>query len=314
MIVVADVDAAAAQAAAVKGDCAWTDDWKIVVTHPDVDIVVVATPNAFLAEVSVAALGAGKHVLLEKPMGRSLQEARAIAAAASKSGKRVKVGFNHRYHPAIRRAHELFVNGGIGRLINLRIRYGHGGRPGYEKEWRGQPKLAGGGELTDQGVHALDLLMWYAGVPRSVVGMTQSAVWPIAPLEDNGWALLRFEHDVVASFHTSWTQWKNLFCFEIFGENGALVVEGLGGSYGVETLTSYERAGSGGPPAASIEKFEGPDQSWKSEWGAFLDGILAGLPYDGDAEAGLDAMVVLDALYRSSESGNVVQIRATEPG
>jgi len=285
-------------------------DWHDIVAAPDVDVVIVATPNGFLAEVALAALAAGKHVLLEKPMGRNVAEARAIADAAHAARRLVKVGFNHRYHPAIARAHERFALGDIGPLINLRVRYGHGGRPGYEKEWRGNFELAGGGELTDQGVHALDLVHWFAGLPTHLFAMTQTAVWPIAPLEDNGFALLRFDGARIASVHTTWTQWKNLFSLEIFGERGALIVEGLGGSYGVETLTVHERAMQGGAPRTHVEAFEGPDASWTLEWADFTAALLEGKPYHGGPRDGLAVMAMLRDLYASAQSLQAVQFNA----
>ena len=105
----------------------------------DVDVVVVSTPNAYLCEVAVAALENGKHVLIEKPMGRDLAEAEMLADVARSSRGLLKIGFNHRYHPALRAAHERFIAGEIGVPIAIRARYGHGGRPGYENEWRGDP-------------------------------------------------------------------------------------------------------------------------------------------------------------------------------
>ena len=285
-------------------------DWRAVVAEPGVDVVIVATPNGFLAEIAIAALAAGKHVLLEKPMGRNFAEARAIADAAVAAGRLVKVGFNHRYHPGIAAAHERFAAGAIGPLINLRVRYGHGGRPGYEKEWRGNFALAGGGELTDQGVHALDLVHWFAGLPTHLFALTQTAVWPIAPLEDNGFALLRFEDARIASVHTTWTQWKNLFSLEVFGERGALVVEGLGGSYGVETLTQHDRAMQGGAPTTQVERFEGPDASWTFEWADFTRALREGTPYHGGPRDGLAVMAMLRDLYASAQSLEAVQFNA----
>jgi len=302
LVAVADANAEAAATVARELGARSAERWQEVVASDDVDVVVVATPNGFLAEIAVAALQAGKHVLLEKPMGRNLAEARAIAAAARASGKLVKVGFNHRYHPGLASAHAYFAQGAIGKLINVRLRYGHGGRPGYEKEWRGNPELAGGGELTDQGVHALDLVHWFAGMPSRVAALTQTAVWPIAPLEDNGFALLAFDDGVVASLHTSWTQWKNLFSLEVFGERGALIVEGLGGSYGPETLHVQLRRLQGGAPSVKSETFEGADVSWRDEWAEFLAAICEGKPYQGGPADGLAVMTMLDALYRSAGS------------
>jgi predicted dehydrogenase len=298
--IVADAVLAEAEKVGAAHGARAVADWRDVVAGSEVDVVCIATPNGYLAEIACAALEAGKHVLLEKPMGRNVEEARAIAAAAERADRRVKVGFNHRYHPAIARAHGELDAGTIGAPINARARYGHGGRPGYEKEWRGSAELAGGGELTDQGVHIADLLHWFLGQPREVYALVQTAVWPLGALEDNGFGLLRYDGGVVASFHTSWTQWKNLFSLEVFGERGSLVVEGLGGSYGEETLTIAHRAMQGGAPQMERLPFPGPDQSWALEWDDFVRGVLDGRPYLGNAEDGLVAMATLDALYRSA--------------
>lgn len=302
-VAVADVDVSVASKLAEDVGARVGLDWHDIVAADDVDVVCVATPNGLLAEISIAALGAGKHVLLEKPMGRDVREARAIAAAAVAAGRQVKIGFNHRYHPAIARAHQESASGTIGSVINARARYGHGGRPGYEREWRGSLELAGGGELTDQGVHVADLLHWFVGVPDNVFAATQTAVWPLGELEDNAFAILRYTGCRLASFHTSWTQWKNLFSLEVFGDRGSLVVEGLGGSYGDETLTIAHRAMEGGVPRMERLVFDGPDLSWRDEWADFVAGIIDKRPYLGGPSDGIVAMETLAALYRSAKSG-----------
>lgn len=276
--------------------------WKDLIAMAAVDVVVVATPNGMLAEIAIEALAAGKHVLLEKPMGRDISEARRIADAARRHGKLVKVGFNHRYHPALAQAHATVASGELGALINIRARYGHGGRAGYEKEWRGNPILAGGGELTDQGVHIVDLINWFAGVPSEAYCLVQTAVWPIEPLEDNAMGLFRFKSGAIASFHTSWTQWKNLFSFEVFCQNGSVTVAGLGKSYGVERLEIARRLQQGGVPEMQDISFDCPDDSWHLEWDDFLNGIQSSAPYMGNIDDGLSAMEMIDMLYRSAKT------------
>jgi predicted dehydrogenase len=311
LVATADVNAEAARAAAELYGAESYGDWRDAIRRDDVDLVVVATPNGILAEIACAALEAGKHVLAEKPMGRNLQEAEAMKAAADRSRRRLKIGFNHRYHPALAEAHRRFGEGRIGRFIHARVRYGHGGRPGYEKEWRGSRELAGGGELTDQGVHVIDLLQWFVGaVPDEAFGYLQTAVWPLGDLEDNAFALLRWKDGGVASLHTAWTQWKNLFSFEIFGTNGSLVVDGLGKSYGVETLTMTIRRPEGGVPGQEVLSFDGPDESWALEWDDFVSGIAADRPFPGDAHEGVEVMRTLDAIYRAAAAGAPVRVGA----
>lgn len=308
--VVVDSNADVARALASDVGCESASDWRSVVKRDDIDAVVIATPNGFLAEISIEALRHGKHVLVEKPMGRSLDEAERMRSEALTAGRTLKVGFNHRYHPAIFDAHRRFQAGAIGKLINIRCRYGHGGRPGYEKEWRGNRELSGGGELTDQGVHVVDLLHWFAGVPTIAFAMLQTAVWPLSDLEDNAFGMFRFSNGVVATFHTSWTQWKNLFSLEVFGDRGVLIVEGLGRSYGVETLTLHRRRPEGGAPRTEQLTFEGDDESWSDEWNDFVTGLLEFRSILGSADDGVVAMSMLDALYRSVERAEPVQVDA----
>lgn len=309
-LVVADPIATAARetAAAVGAECG--EDWRRIVERRDIDAVVIATPNGFLKEIATAALSAGKHVLVEKPMGRDLVEAEAMHHAACAAGRILKIGFNHRYHPAIAGARARVAAGDIGDVINLRCRYGHGGRPGYEREWRGNRELAGGGELLDQGVHVVDLVHWFVGMPRDAFATVQTAVWPLGGLEDNAFGLFRFGSGAVASFHTSWTQWKNLFSFEVYGRAGAVAVEGLGGSYGRETLTVHRRRPEGGAPVEETHAFEGPDESWRLEWEDFVRAVRGGGAAEmlGNADDGVTAMRLIDALYRSAAAGSVVEV------
>ena len=305
---VIDVREDAARALARECGAPWAADWTEVVRDPGVDVVVVSTPNDQLAPVGIAALEAGKHVLIEKPMGRNLAEALRLERAAAGSRRRLKVGFNLRYHPAIACARTLVAQGGIGTPFNARVRYGHGGRSGYEREWRGDPQRAGGGELTDQGIHVVDLLGCFLGVPERVVCVTQTAHWAVEPLEDNAFAILRYPGGAAASFHTSWTQWENLFSFELFGRDGHLAIDGLGGSYGVERLIVGKRRPEGGRPDVGETTFPGPDESWQREWEEFASGLLRGAPYQGTPEDGVAAMRVLHSLYEAAASGQAIPI------
>jgi predicted dehydrogenase len=276
-------------------------DWRIAVADTQVDAVVVATPTGYTAEIATAALQADKHVLLEKPPGRSATEAERIASVARASGRACQVGFNLRHHAGIRHARQMVADGALGRLLNLRVRYGHGGRPGCEREWRADPAVAGGGELLDQGVHVADLLRWFAGEPDAVTCVTQTAFWKVAPLEDNAFALLRIG-EVVAQLHVSMTQWKNLFSLEVFGEAGSVSVAGLGGSYGPERVVLARRRAEGGAPDVLQESFP-EDTSWRAEWDAFMRSVIDGAPVETDATCGAGAMRVIDALYESARLG-----------
>ena len=120
-------------------------DWRVAIDDPSISAVLVLTyPNTH-AEIAIAALEAGKDVLCEKPLTRTEAEARALIAAADKSGHTLKCGFNHRHHPAVLEAHRLFQSGLIGKPVFGRGRYGIGARTGVESEWRSDPAIVAGG-------------------------------------------------------------------------------------------------------------------------------------------------------------------------
>jgi predicted dehydrogenase len=307
LIVVVDAVRERAEALANECGCEAETDWRRAAGRDDVDAVIVSTPTQMLREISLFAIQSGKHTLAEKPFGRTSDEARTLVEAARVSGVHLKVGYNHRYHPAIRRAHELFSQGVIGRPLFLRGVYGHGGRPGYDREWRARAELSGGGELLDQGVHALDLLRWFAGEFEEVAAMISTAFWPIAPAEDNVFALLRSSGGAIAELHASWTYWKNIFSFEVFGEKGYLRVSGLGGSYGAETLCLGVREGLGEVPQEQSFVFPGPDESLACEWEAFAGAILEGDKVDSDGLDGLRTLQLAEAIYQAAQVGRTAQ-------
>jgi predicted dehydrogenase len=308
VVIVADVDTARARQVAAECNSEWSSDWHDVVLRNDVDAVVVATVNKFLAPVTIAAAEQGKHILCEKPLGRNPAESQQMVAAARATDVALKTGFNHRHHPAIWKARELCAQGAIGEPMFARAVYGHGGRPGYDKEWRGDPDLAGGGEMLDQGVHVIDLCRWFLGEMTEVMGIAARWHWDIAPLEDNGFAILRTAEERVASLHTSWTQWKNRFSFEVFGRDGYVAVEGLGGSYGLERLTWGRRKSEGGAPDLQVFEFDHADISWRDEWAEFTTAIRERRAPLADGNDGWQAVRIVHAIYESSQTGRVVHL------
>jgi predicted dehydrogenase len=273
LVAAADVDAArAAELAAAHSGAKALTDWRALVADPKIDCVVVATTPDFLAPVTMAAVAAGKHVLVEKPAARSPEELVPVIAAAKRAGVRVQAGFNHRYHPALLKARELFDSGALGEPMFVRGRYGHGGRLGYDREWRADPKISGGGELLDQGAHLIDLSRWFLGDFAKAEGFIHTYFWDM-PVEDNGFLLLKTASGRAAWLHASWTEWKNMFSFEIYTRHAKLDVAGLGGSYGLERLTYHKMSPQLGPPESTTWEYPGEDASWRLEFEAFVRGI-----------------------------------------
>jgi len=274
-------------------------DFKQAVVSSQVDAVIVATVNAALAEVSAAAIRAGKPVLVEKPAGVSAKQIDGLIALAKKHGVCVRVGFNHRYHPAFLKAREIFESGVMGELMFVRARYGHGGRVGYDQEWRANPKLSGGGELIDQGIHLIDLAHWFLGDFQKIDGYATTYFWKM-PVDDNAFLSLRTAKGQTAWLHVSCTEWKNLFSFEIYGRNTKLHIEGLGGSYGIEKLYHYQMKPEMGIPDTQVYEFPGPDESWRIEMTEFEKDIQLKRKPDAGLKEAKATLQVVGKIYRQS--------------
>ena len=274
-------------------------DFRQAVADPQVDAVIVATINAALAEVSAAAIRAGKHVIVEKPAGISVNQIDELISLAEQHGVRVRVGFNHRYHPAFIKAREIFESGVMGELMFIRARYGHGGRVGYDQEWRADPKLSGGGELIDQGIHLIDLAGWFLGPFTKVEGQAATYFWNM-PVDDNAFLNLQTANGRTAWLHVSCTEWKNLFSFEIYGRNTKLHIEGLGGSYGVEKLYHYQMKPEMGPPDTKLYEFPSPDESWRTEMMEFEKDIQLKRHPDAGLAQARTALQIVEQICRKS--------------
>ena len=307
LVVVANDHLDAAQRLAASMGCEATDRWQDVTERQDIDVIMVCTPPNTHAEMSIAAMKQGKHVLCEKPLAKTVKEAEAMLKVAKASKVILKCGFNHRFHPGIKKAREWIDAGAIGELNFIRCTYGIGGRPGYEKEWRADPTIVSGGQLMEQGIHAIDLFRWFLGKFSEVTGFTSTRAWNIAPLEDNAFALFRTAKGQIASVHSSLTQWKNLFNLEIFGQDGYIIVEGLGGGYGTEKATLGKKAFFE-PFKDETTEFRGGDISWAEEWKEFIAAITEKREPLGNGHDGLEALKLVNAVYRSAQTGNTVKL------
>ncbi len=300
IVAVCDRDRGRAEQLAQRFGAKAIVDWREAVAA-EVDAVIVATTHDQLAAISLGALEAGRHILVEKPAGRELSEVQAVADTGTKHKRIVKVGFNHRFHPAFLKAREIVDSGILGPLMFIRARYGHGGRVGYEKEWRAQPAISGGGELIDQGSHLIDLSRWFLGDLTVDYAAVPTLFWNM-PADDNCFLALRSSVGQIAWLHASWTEWKNTFSFEIFGRDGKLVIDGLGGSYGLERLTFYRMLPQMGPPETTTFEFPGEDQSWHAEFDDFAAAVREGRRPCGDIGDAVANMAIVDEIYRRYRS------------
>jgi predicted dehydrogenase len=310
-----DVDAtAAASLAEHAGTSAFADFDELLGLDPDV--VVVAVTHDQLAPIAVRALDAGAHVLVEKPAGLGVAHVDRIAEAAQRNERLVKVGFNHRFHPGIARAVDEARSGRYGEVLHVRARYGHGGRPGYDREWRADPARSGGGELIDQGMHLIDLTHWALGDLPLHSALLRTQFWDTRA-DDNAALLLgdRESRDAPwAMLHVTWTEWKNMFSLEIYCRTAKLQVDGLAASYGPQTLRIYRMKPEMGPP--DVEKLEYPkgDVSWVAEWEHFAAAVRSGdgsAPLLGDLHDARYAWRIVEAAYERAGYGAMRELVVT---
>jgi predicted dehydrogenase len=270
-----------------------------VFSHPEVDVVLISAANVALAPLTRAAVESGKHVLVEKPGAIRSRELKEIAKIAERTGARVRIGYNHRFHPAFLKTAEIVAQEDVGEFMFLRARYGHGGRLGYDREWRADPKLSGGGELIDQGVHLIDLASIWLDEFEIVEGHAATFFWDMK-VDDNAFVYLRNSRGNVAWLHASSTEWKNLFSFELYFRRAKLHTEGLGGSYGVERLYHYKMVQEMGPPETTIYEFPRGDESWTLEMQEFLRDISIGREPMPGLREGIRTLEVVEKVYEQN--------------
>jgi predicted dehydrogenase len=327
---------ALAAAAARLGWPATETDWKRLVQRDDVDLVDVCTPGSSHAEISIAALEAGKHVLCEKPLANTVEEARAMAGAADRAaakGVRAMVGFNFRRVPAVALAKELVAAGRLGALRHVRAAYlaSHVLDPEFPLVWRLRAEEAGSGALGDLGAHAVDLAQHLAGDRIAGVSALTETFVRERPLPGGGGArgpvtvddaalfiarfgggaLGSFEATRFASGHTEGLR------VELNGELGSLVWE-LGALNELRLFDATEDAATQGfrriQVTRSIHPYAaawwpeghtiGYEHTFTHEVRDLLEAIAAGRDPAPSFADGLQVQQVLDAVLRSAAAGS----------
>lgn len=266
-----DIDKKQREQFATDFNCIACSSIEEVLNNNDVAAVIISTLHDTLSEITIQSVIADKHVLVEKPAGLNSNQIQNIINHQKKSKKVVCVGFNHRYHPSIIKAREIISEGRLGEIMFIRGRYGHGGRVGYDREWRSFPEK-GGGELLDQGPHLIDISRLILGDFIDTTGFVNTYFWDMS-VDDNAFMILKTKEEKCAFLHVSCTEWKNMFSLEVYGKIGKLDIKGLGGSYGVEEITHYEMQPEMGPPPSHKWTFDEKDKSWSKELDDFVYNI-----------------------------------------
>ena len=289
-------------------DLPWVETTADVLQHPEIQAVFICTPNHLNKLLTIAALNAGKHVFCEKPPAFTATDVEEIRAAEDLSGCKLMYGFNHRHHGSMLRAKREIESGSYGRLLWMRGRYGKSVDENFTRTWRAHKDQAGGGILLDQGIHMLDLFLFFAEEFDIVQALVSNLYWKL-DIEDNVFAqFLNTKTGVAASLHSTMTQWLHLFSLEIFLEKGHIVINGLktsSGTYGDEVLTLEHNSRK--PPEVrwdeTIRITYNSDTSWRSEVETFFDAIAYDKPIvNGNSSDALKLMKLMDKIYAEGQS------------
>jgi len=278
-----------------------------IINHPELDIVIVCTPNFLNKDLTIRALNAGKHVFCEKPPAFTASDVEEIKVAEKNSGKTLMYGFNHRHHDSVMHMKRLIDSNEYGKVLWLRGRYGKSVTKDYFNQWRAKKELAGGGILMDQGIHMLDLFLYLSGDFDVVKAEVSNLYWHM-DVEDNAFVILKESATgKVASLHSTMSQWRHLFSLEIFLEKGYMVLNGLitsTMSYGEETLSVAKNRSTA--PAATwqdevITKYVN-NNSWRYEMDHFFDAIDNNNPVTiGNSDDALKLMSIIDKVYEQKD-------------
>lgn len=274
-----------------------------IIHDPAIDAVIICTPNILNKPLTTAALKAGKHVFCEKPPAFNAAEVEEIKKIAEVSGKKLMYGFNHRHHASIQRMKDLIDSQEYGNVLWMRGRYGKSVDKDFFQGWRSKKESAGGGIFLDQGIHMLDLFLYIGGEFDEVKSFVSRLYWKL-DIEDNVFAIFRnSKTGMAASLHSTMTQWRHLFSFEVFLEKGYMVLNGLktsSGTYGDEVL-SIARNRSTAPAATWKDEERATyhsDSFWRSEIEHFLTAIHDDKPIEiGNINDALKLMQMVDKVY-----------------
>jgi predicted dehydrogenase len=281
------------------------------------DVVSVATPNVLHKPQTIAALEASCHVLCEKPMAMSAQEARDMLAAASRAGKRLMINFSYRFTEQSMALKQQVDSGLLGDIYYGRTIWHRRRWTRNLGSWFGQKALAGGGPLIDLGVHRLDLALWLMGYPQPVwvlggtydpIGSALATEQGVAvDVEDLAVGLIRFENGAMLSVEASWNaniSEKELMETRLLGTKGGLVQRNVDETYKFEAEIYVERNGS-----HFDMRLHSLSQPVHSAMFHFIDSIATDRPHIATGEEGMLVMEILDGIYRSAEEGQPVEIR-----
>ncbi|MGE5508058.1 MAG: Gfo/Idh/MocA family protein [Chitinophagales bacterium] len=279
-------------------------DWRELVARPDLAAVSICTPNYLHAEMAIAAAEAGKHVLCEKPMAVTVEEAARMKAAAERAGVKLMVGFTHRYFKHNQVAKRLLEEGVIGQPLIIRCRFAHDGPYNSwsaKTDWFFDPVRAGGGALLDMGIHAIDLMRYFMGDIVSVSGTVANVKKPIQ-VEDTALGIYGFESGAVGYMEVSWSSLEGILGVELYGTEGSLVIDYT------TPLKVYTEKGTGAGPKGWVQPVDCQGGGWTAEMAHFVECLREDKAPLTGADEGIAGLRAALATYESAASGRRIDL------
>ncbi|MDY0193535.1 MAG: Gfo/Idh/MocA family oxidoreductase [Aliarcobacter butzleri] len=274
----------------------------------EIDAIFICAFNDVASSYTMRALKKGIHVFCEKPPAHTVADLQKVLEVEKQTKKVLKYGFNHRLHYSIIEAKKLIDSEVMGKLLWMRGIYGKAGSIDYDKNWRNYKKYSGGGILLDQGIHMLDLMCYFSNSSFDILSAKlTNSFWDIE-VEDNAFITMQNNENVIATMHSSATQWKHKFLLELEFENGYINLDGIlsnSRSYAPETLITAKREFEDityamGKPKEQIVWFEN-DDSWKLELEEFVNAINNSSEIKhGTSLDGLRVLSLVEDIYKES--------------
>jgi predicted dehydrogenase len=271
-------------------------DMEEVYDRQDIDAVIVAVPNKFHMPVTIKALEGNKHVLCEKPLSRTVEEAEAMVLTASKAGKLLKTGSNHRYFESVKKAYEVLKSGVIGDIISFNGRIGNNGER-LQNSWFVNKELSGGGTLLDNGCHLLDIARWFMGDFVHGLGMTSNVYWKNCSVEDSATGIFKTSEGKIATINSSWRQLSGYIHFEVNGTDGYITVDGRFDSHGGDNV--YWQSLSGNKQIHCINFGHVAQNSYVEELEEFFDAVQHGREPTPSGKEGVEVVKMVQSVYAS---------------
>jgi predicted dehydrogenase len=312
LVAVCDINEERAIEEAEKFDAVAYTSYEELLKNGGVDAVSVCTPNYLHAPISIAALNAGVHVLCEKPMATSKQEAEAMISAAKESGKKLMIAHNQRFVPSHQRARQLIASGEVGKIYSFRTAFGHAGPEGWSVEgkegWFFQKEKAFVGAMGDLGVHKTDLLRYVLGEEIVEVGsFVETSAKDFADVDDNAVCVLKTESGIIGTLAASWAYVsKEDNSTIIYGEKAILRLEddpvnSLVVQYANGEVVNYQ--------LGKIQSNDEGGQNNSHVIGKFVDSILNDQKPPVPGEEGMKSLLVILAALESNETKQIVRVK-----